>query len=215
MKKLMSLCMISSLLLAVASLTMGEEVSSAQAGSAQHKLTLLQYLQTANKTEAYESVLYANFAAKADQEGYGQVASLFRALSKAEAIHAANKATLIDQLGGTLEPPQEAFSIGTTTENLDWALNAEQHENEAMYADYAKQARKLKDSQIAKSFEYCLAAEPWHVHILKQARNNIGDYAGVNIDFHVCADCGNTVRSLSFEKCGVCGLPKDSFVAVR
>ena len=50
----------------------------------------LDNLQAAFNGESNANARYLAFAKKADEEGYGQVASLFRAAARAEEIHAAN-----------------------------------------------------------------------------------------------------------------------------
>jgi len=219
MRVFLFVCLMILLVSTISSVGFCDEATSSQASKqtkeSKRNQKLLQYLKESHDTEIHESSLYVDFAKKADEEGYGQVASLFRALSEAEQIHASNKAVLIEQLGGTLEPTTHESFLGTTVENIDWALSAEQLEKEAMYEDYAKQARKYRNDKVAQTFEFCMASEPWHVHILNQARNDLEDYTGVNIDFHVCSTCGNTVRSLSFEQCRVCELPKESYLTVR
>src|SRR5437660_10583560 len=58
-------------------------------------------LQTAYNGESNAHARYLAFAQKADQEQYGEIASLFRAADKAESIHATNHAAVIKKLGGT------------------------------------------------------------------------------------------------------------------
>src|ERR1035441_8687898 len=60
----------------------------------------LNNLQTAFNGESNAHVRYVAFADKADKEGYGEVASLFRAAAKAEEVHAANHAAVIKKMGG-------------------------------------------------------------------------------------------------------------------
>jgi len=57
-------------------------------------------LQTAFNGESNAHARYLAFAVKADQQGYGGVASLFRAAARAEEIHAANYLAEIQKLGG-------------------------------------------------------------------------------------------------------------------
>ena len=63
--------------------------------------TTIDNLQTAFNGESNASARYLAFAKKADEEGYGEVASLFRAAAKAEEIHARNHAEVIEKLGST------------------------------------------------------------------------------------------------------------------
>jgi rubrerythrin len=174
--------------------------------------TLLYNLQTAYSTEANEAILYNAFGKRADEEGYGQVASLFRALAQAEQLHSVNKAVLMK---GTVEPHWDSLDVRTTIENLDWALEAEKYENDTMYPRYVSLADKANNNAAEQSYRFCLASEQRHIQILQQARNDLADYTGANIDFFVCPRCGNTVRSLSFETCPVCAVTKENFTRVR
>ena len=176
---------------------------------------LLHNLQTAYITESNEVEQYTAFGKKADEEGYGQVASLFRALANAEQIHSANKAELTRDLGGEAHSKPEPFEVLSTIENLDRALQAEKYEQETMYPQYASQADKANYNEVQQAYKYCLSSEQRHLLVLKQAHKNLGDYTGANVDFFVCTKCGNTVRSLNFDECPVCKTPKTNFTAVR
>ena len=65
--------------------------------------TTLDNLQAGFNGESNAHSRYLAFAEKADQEGYGEVASLFRAAAKAEEVHAANHAAVIKKMGGTAQ----------------------------------------------------------------------------------------------------------------
>src|SRR5512138_2292721 len=59
----------------------------------------LDNLQAAFNGESNAKARYLAFAQKAETEGYGKVASLFRAAARAEDIHANNHAEVIRKLG--------------------------------------------------------------------------------------------------------------------
>jgi rubrerythrin len=61
----------------------------------------LENLQAAFNGESNARAKYLAFAAKADEEGYAPVASLFRAAAAAEAIHAESHARVIKKMGAT------------------------------------------------------------------------------------------------------------------
>ena len=65
---------------------------------------------------------YTAFATKAEEEGYHQIAKLFRAAALAESVHAINH---LKAMGG----------IDTTTENLKAAIQGENYEITTMYPD--------------------------------------------------------------------------------
>ena len=58
------------------------------AATAADAATTLDNLQEAFNGESNANARYLAFAQKADEDGYGEVASLFRAAAKAEEIHA-------------------------------------------------------------------------------------------------------------------------------
>src|SRR5271166_4113130 len=98
-------------------------------------------LQTAFNGESNAHARYLAFAVKADQEGYGEVASLFRAAARAEEIHAANHAAVIKELGGVPQAKIEKPDVKTTRDNLQAAIKGETYERDTMYPEFLKQAR--------------------------------------------------------------------------
>ena len=99
-------------------------------------------LQAAYKGESNAHARYQEFAKKADQEGYAGVASLFRAASRAEQIHAANHAVVIKKLGATPQAKIETPAPKSTRENLEAAIKGETYERDEMYPAFLKQARQ-------------------------------------------------------------------------
>jgi len=59
----------------------------------------IENLKAAFKGESTASAKYAAFAEKAKAEGYTQIAIMFTATSKAEAVHAANHKSVLVKLG--------------------------------------------------------------------------------------------------------------------
>ena len=64
-------------------------------------------LNVALNGERNAQAKYTAFAQKADQEGYGAVASLFRAAAAAEEIHGNNHEKALRKLGGTPDVKME------------------------------------------------------------------------------------------------------------
>ena len=71
----------------------------ALAAGAKASATTLENLQAAFNGESNANARYLAFAKQAQSEGYGEVASLFRAAARAEKIHATNHAAVIEELG--------------------------------------------------------------------------------------------------------------------
>ena len=79
-------------------------------------------LKQAFAGESQANRKYLAFAKKADEEGFAQVAKLFRATADARIVHAHNH---LRTMGG----------IRSTKENLEEALNGEVYEFQKMYPE--------------------------------------------------------------------------------
>jgi rubrerythrin len=155
------------------------------------------------------------YASKADEEGYGQVASMFRAIARGEEIHANNLAAVI-------APAKEAEKAMTTNvipmstrENLESAVAHQILERDVQYPRLLEQAQEKKDKAVVRALRENLAAEPLHLAWYRQALQDLDGYKGGNVDFYVCSRCGASVRAVKGSKCEVCGAPKEKFEKVR
>jgi rubrerythrin len=176
---------------------------------------VLKNLQSAYRTETHEHVLYLEFGKKADEEGYRQVASMFRAMARAEEIHAANKAALIKEMGGIAQEDSTPMMIRSTKENLDLAATAETYEQNVEYAGFLEQAKRDKDKAAEQTYVYAQSTEPTHLALFKQAQNDLESYRGENAPFLVCPHCGQVMRTLKSTKCPICGTAREKFETVR
>jgi len=177
--------------------------------------TTLENLQTAFYAESNESALYREFARKADEEGYHQVASMFRAIARAEEIHAASKADLIAQMGGIPKANLDSLAVLSTRENLDFAMASETYEKDVMYPEFVEQARKEKNQAAVRTFTLDMGAEPGHHAMFQQTLADLEGYRGENVQLLVCPVCGMTVRALREATCPVCSTPKEKFEKVK
>jgi rubrerythrin len=177
--------------------------------------TTLENLQTAYYAEHNEAGLYKEFAKKADEEGYGQVASMFRAVARAEEIHADSKADLIRQMGGTPKADADPMTVQSTRENLEHAQASETYERDSMYPQFVKQARKEKNKAAVRIFTLDQGAEPKHRAMFEQTLADLDGYRGQNVELYVCPVCGWTVRTMRGAKCPLCSTPKERFEKVK
>lgn len=170
-------------------------------------------LDTAYQGEANAHERYALFAKKADEEGFAQVAKLFRAASRSEQIHRDAHKEAIEKLGGTVpEIVLEKVNVGTTRENLEAAIKGETYERDTMYPEFLKEARAAKAKPAVRSFTFAHATEGEHVKLYKDALDNLGKNA--KVDYFVCLVCGNTDTELPAKKCPICGNPRDKWVQI-
>ncbi len=170
----------------------------------------LENLQAAFNGESNASVKYAAFAKKADAEGYHQVASLFRAASRAEQIHAANHARVIRKLGAEPVATIEDAHVGSTAENLQAAIAGETYEFETMYPAFIAEAEASKNATAVRSFTDAMEAEKEHARMYAEVLDNL-ENAKAAATYYVCTVCGYTVDQLTFDRCPLCNNPKEKF----
>ena len=167
-------------------------------------------LNAAYRGESNASHRYGFFAQKAAAEGYAQVARLFRAASRAEAIHRELHKAAILKLGG--KPDEFALDEvkpGTTRENLAAAIRGESHERDVMYPEFIKQARAEGAQPALRTMEYALASETEHARLYQEALDQLGKNPETPV--YVCEVCGFTTTALP-EKCPACASGKGKFI---
>ncbi|MFP5226402.1 MAG: rubrerythrin family protein [Acidobacteriota bacterium] len=190
-------------------------LTAALGAGATASATTLDNLQTAYNGESNAHARYLAFADQAQKDGYGQVASLFRAAARAEEVHANNHAAVIRELGGTPKANIETPAVQSTRENLAVAIKGETYERDTMYPDFIKQARTDRNSRALRTFNLAKTAEAEHAKLYQQALDGLDGSKGMQATaFYVCPICGFTVRQTDFEKCPSCFTPKDEFEKV-
>ena len=179
------------------------------------KTSTLDNLQAAYNGESNAHARYLAFAQKADAEGYGEVASLFRAAARAEEIHASNHSAVIEKMGAKPQAKIETPDVKSTRENLQAAIKGETYERDVMYPDFLKQARLDRNRDAIKSLNYAKTAEAEHAKLYTEALNKLDQLKGTkSTAFYVCPNCGFTARTLPAKECPSCFTPKEKFEKV-
>ena len=158
-------------------------------------------LKDAFAGESQAHMKYLAFSAKAEQEGYKNVARLFKANSFAEQVHAVNH---LRTLSG----------IQKTEENLNEAVEGEIYEVEEMYPQFIDEAQKAGEKGAERTTTWALAAEKVHADLYKAAREKVKN--GQDLDdtpIHVCQVCGYTVQGEAPDRCPICNSPREKFTA--
>jgi rubrerythrin len=156
-------------------------------------------LKEAFAGESKANRTYLAFAKKADEEGYSQVAKLFRAAAEAETVHAHNHLLV---MGG----------IGSTEENLKEAIEGEIEEFEAMYPDFIKEAKEVGNDNAVWTFDVANQVEELHAGLYQKALEALGN--NEEVDYYVCGHCGNTVENEAPDVCPICGALESDFFKV-
>lgn len=167
----------------------------------------LKNLQTAYNGESNANVMYLAYAKKADQEGYKEVGSLFRAAARSEAIHRDNHAKVIKEMGATPKNTIVNPVVKSTAENIELAIKGESYETQTMYPNFIKQAKTDKDQKAIQTFTYALDAEAGHVKLYTEAKNNLKNWKQAR-DFYVCSISGYTTMNANENSCTVNGVKK-------
>jgi rubrerythrin len=172
-------------------------------------------LQAALQGESNASARYAAFAVRAQEEGYGAVASLFRAASSAEKIHADNHAQVIRDMGGVPAVKLDTPVAGTTEENLRAAIKGETYERDTMYPEFLARARGAGLADAVQTFNYARTAEMEHAKLYQAALEQLDQLKGSQATkYYVCTVCGYTVTQIDFSKCPSCFNSRDKYVEV-
>ncbi|MGQ9509429.1 MAG: rubrerythrin family protein [Thermodesulfobacteriota bacterium] len=156
-----------------------------------------QFLKEAFAGESQANRKYLAFAAKADQEGYAQVARLFRAAAEAETIHAHNHLRVLK-------------GIRSTKENLEEAISGETHEFKKMYPEMIEASQQEGNKEAERTFRYANEVEKIHANLFQTLLNNLGK-AQETFPYYICPVCGYTAEKEAPEICPVCGVKKDKF----
>ena len=165
-------------------------------------MSTMENLQAAFAGESQANRKYLAFAQKADEDGYPQVARLFRAAAEAETVHAHAHLRV---MGG----------INDTVKNLEEAIAGEGHEFEEMYPGFLAEAQTEGMKPAEFSFKNALAVEEIHHGLYTKALEAVksgSDLAGTQI--YVCPVCGNTVEGSAPKTCPICNVPGSKFFEV-
>ena len=157
-----------------------------------------------NAKEAFAGESQANrkylaFSEKAAEEGFKNIATLYKAASEAEAIHAKKLLKVL----AAIEP---------TSKNLEVSIAGETHEFTHMYPDFVKVAEAEGRSDALLAFTHAMKAEQVHANLYKKALDAVKaghDLGRENI--FLCPVCGNIEIGKAPDKCPICGVFKKQF----
>ena len=159
---------------------------------------------TKNLKEAFAGESQANrrytaWAKKAEEEGFGNIARLFKAVAESETIHAHNH---LKAMGG----------VGSTLENLAAARQGESEEVTGMYPMFMDQAKRDANNDALNSFYWAMEAEITHEEFYGRALEALKGGSDLELgDLYICDVCGYTVEGEPPDKCPTCLKGKEAF----
>lgn len=161
--------------------------------------TTVKNLKEAFAGESQAHMRYKIFAKKAREEGLGNIARLFEAVSFAEQVHATNHFTVLDGIAGT-------------SANLQEAVNGENYEVNEMYPSFLGVAKSDKAKEAIQTMHWALEAEKIHAQMYQSAKQSADAKKDIVLGaLQICSQCGYTTEGEAPDKCPVCGAVKEAF----
>ena len=164
----------------------------------------LEHLKAAFAGESQANRKYTAYAAKADADGYPQIAKLFRAAAAGETVHAISEFKAMD-------------GVKSTVENLKDAIGGENYEVVTMYPEFIKDAEAEGENRRAVvAFKNAIAVEKIHEALYREALAMLeaGKKEEALYDYYVCPVCGYVEKISAPDRCPVCGTPGARFELV-
>jgi len=142
------------------------------------------------------------FARKAEEEGYPQIAKLFRAVATAEGVHAERHLRLLGEA-----------VVQSTEANLQSSFERESTVNQVTYPEFIREAEEEGESMAAVTFGQARDVEERHAALYKQALSAmLRDEA---YSYYVCPVCGYVAEREAPEKCPICGAKREEFIQIK
>lgn len=139
------------------------------------------------------------YAEKAGQEGYPQIARLFRVISMSEEIHGTRSLRMLKE-------------IKSTEENLRSSFESETNVAQVHYQEFIKLANESGDTSAATVFSQSRDVEDTHGKLYKEAMTNLLEERDTT--YYLCKVCGYVSDGVLPDECPVCRAKREQFVSV-
>ncbi len=154
------------------------------------------YVAFVGEAKAYFRLLA--YAEKAEEEGYPQIAALFRAVAEAERVHATRNLRLLGEV-----------VVKDTETNLKASFEREEKASTSFYPQFIKEAEEEGERAAVISFSHARDVEEEHASLYKRALQHL--VAETAPRYYVCQVCGYIAEGEPPERCPVCNAPREKF----
>jgi rubrerythrin len=154
-------------------------------------------LHMAYTGEAKAALRLKVYAEKADNEGYAQMAKLFRVIAFSEELHGSRALKLLRE-------------VKSTEENLAASFETETHVADVAYDEFVKQAEAEGNRAAVLHFSQSRDVEEIHAKLYKEAMNHFMEER--ETIYYVCKVCGYVADGVLPDDCPVCSAKKEQFV---
>lgn len=174
-------------------------------------------LQDAFNGESNATARYAAFSKKANEEGFKEIALLFKAASLAEKIHANNHKAVLEEMGVVVKPATIDVKVQSTKENLEFAIKGETYEAITMYPNFLKDANAAGNQLALISLNYAYKTEKKHKALYELALSALNSNKTNTLasTFYVCPTCGNTYETTAPKRCGISMTGGEKFIKIN
>ncbi len=164
-------------------------------------MTTIDNLKESFAGESQANQKYRAFAKRAEQDGFPNIAKLFRTTAEAERIHAEAHLRSMD-------------GVCSTADNLKAAISGETYEFTEMYPPMLERA--LTENHRARvMFGFALKAEAVHAELYKRALEAVAQGKDLTeTKFYICPVCGHIEFGEPPANCPICGNKGDRYQQV-
>ena len=175
----------------------------------------LDQLRELGRTKYQQSLRYLAYAHYAERDSLHEVASLFHAISHADAIHNANCRHAIEALGGKFTYPIiSPTQFSSTTSHLQKALYNKATTHNSQMPLYIEQALSDNNLYIARMLTWCDASDVKQIILLQEI---LGSTAAPHRHIYkVCPTCGDiTWEEIATRHCPKCMTDSTQFIVIE
>ena len=149
------------------------------------------------EAKAYQRLL--EYAKKADEEGFPQIAHLFRAIASSESVHSRRHFGLLE-------------STKDTQTNMENAFQQENAVNGVYYPKMIQEAEEEGEKAAAIVFTQAKDVEAVHMKLYRKALEHFTEEEFV--EYYLCEVCGYIHENGIPDACPVCNASKDKFTKI-
>jgi rubrerythrin len=146
--------------------------------------------------EAKAALRLKIYADKAEEEGYPQIAKLFRVVARSEEIHGERSLRMLRE-------------IKSTEDNLNASFESETQVAEVAYDNFIKLATDAGDKAATTIFTHSRDVEGFHAKLYKEAMTHMMEERETK--YYICKVCGYPADGVLPDECPVCGAKKEHF----
>jgi len=201
----------------IAALLMVQMISMTSQTHAQPAESYSQTIEALQQRYADEILAHRKFVAyskQACEEGYRNIAHLFKSLAASEAIHARNFKKILSDLGVKPDPSliSGKITVASTSHNLKHAANVERDEIDREYPDILASIRPENHQEAITFIGYAWQAEKQHRKQIVKIEKAAIRWFGILVDriegkdttYNICNVCGSTLNEKPAKTCPIC-----------